>query len=277
MKGLALSTLCTIVLVVSACTDATQPPPIPDGPRFSHGGPSETICQIFISGTHDNVTVPPGQTCFVSGATILGNVKALQDANLFVLNSTVQGNVEGDGPDALQVFGGSTVGGNIFVTGAGISPPVDGFTTVFIGSVGGLGGITTVLGDVHVLKASANTIFVSEVNFVNGSLKVEDNFTLGLLIINNQVAQNLQVFKNESGGFKNVFGNVVGENLQCFENSPPFLGGPNTAKHAEGQCFAGPATAATAANTLDYEELLEQQGFRLTTDERGAMVLETIR
>jgi hypothetical protein len=33
-----------------------------------------TATTLFYSGTYDNVTVPPGQTCELSGATILGNV-----------------------------------------------------------------------------------------------------------------------------------------------------------------------------------------------------------
>jgi hypothetical protein len=44
------------------------------------------------------------------------------------------------------------------------------------------------------------------------------------------------VFKNSGAGTKVVQGNNVAENLQCFENSAPFIGTPNTAQKSEGQC-----------------------------------------
>jgi hypothetical protein len=74
-----------------------------------------------------------------------------------------------------------------------------------------------------------------------GSIQVEDNIILsspiGLNVAHNQVAQDLQVFKNKGPGSKTVQNNTVGENLQCFENDPPFVGGPNAAQKREGDCF----------------------------------------
>ena len=58
----------------------------------------------------------------------------------------------------------------------------------------------------------------------------------GLTIQRNRVAQNLQVFKNTGVGPKRVQLNTVLGNLQCFENLG-FVGGPNFAQRAEGQCF----------------------------------------
>jgi hypothetical protein len=124
-----------------------------------------------------------------------------------------------------------TVDGNIFITGAG--PP-----TLDIGLF--ISAVTVTGGDVHILKTNASAIDVTGVVLRRGSMKLEDNVVLGLSITNNRVAQNLQVFKNQGGG-KTVAGNVVGENLQCFDNEPQatFVGGPNAARKAEGQCFAG--------------------------------------
>jgi hypothetical protein len=77
-----------------------------------------------------------------------------------------------------------------------------------------------------------------------GNIKVEENtvtsvfgFGAGLRVDQNRVAGDLQVFKNRGPAQKTVQGNTVGENLQCKKNSPPFVGGPNAAKKAEGQCF----------------------------------------
>ena len=56
-------------------------------------------------------------------------------------------------------------------------------------------------------------------------------------VAGNHVTGNMGVLKNSGDGDKQVVGNTVGQNLQCFDNTPPFLGGPNTAGKAEGQCF----------------------------------------
>jgi hypothetical protein len=53
----------------------------------------------------------------------------------------------------------------------------------------------------------------------------------------NTVSENLQVYKNTGPGTKQVIQNTAGQIVQCFDNSPPFIGGPNTAPKKEGQCF----------------------------------------
>jgi hypothetical protein len=51
------------------------------------------------------------------------------------------------------------------------------------------------------------------------------------------VAQNIQVNKNRGSGGKAVQDNQVFQIVQCKENTSPFVGGPNAAAGAEGQCF----------------------------------------
>ena len=46
----------------------------------------------------------------------------------------------------------------------------------------------------------------------------------------------MQVLRNLGPGSKTVMQNFVGH-LSCFDNSPPFIGGPNNAQQADGQCF----------------------------------------
>lgn len=231
-------TTCAMVAVATACSDITQPPVRPElKPRFSHGGPSETICAgIIITGVHDNVTVPPGQSCSAIGATILGNFKALQDSRVGITGTTIGGNVEGDGPDFIQVFGASRVDGNIVITGSGIIPPQSGATTV------ALLDVTVTNGDVHILKSVPNAIFLQNVTVEKGSMKVEDNDGGPVFLLGNRVAQNLQVIKNVGNGHT-VTGNIVGQTLQCFDNVGAFVGGPNVAEQAQGQCFASPPPA----------------------------------
>jgi hypothetical protein len=234
----------TIVLLAGACSDITEPPAGRPGsdPSFSHGGASETRCvtgmgqgTIPLTGTHDNVTVPPEEACVIVGATILGNVKALENSSVIIIRSTVGGNIEGDRPDVLQVNDGSTVG-NIFVTGAGVEQPEEGLATVAVS-----GGVTVTGGNVHILKANANGILIQGVTVQKGSIKVEENTVAFLLeILSNRVAQNLQVIKNQGGSRKEVTRNFVGANLQCFDNDEPFDGDGNFARNAEGQCSAAP-------------------------------------
>jgi hypothetical protein len=74
----------------------------------------------------------------------------------------------------------------------------------------------------------------------HGNVMVQENLIPApevLAVDRNTVGGNVQVFKNRGNGMKTVMGNVVRENLQCKENDPPFVGGPNLAGKAEEQCF----------------------------------------
>lgn len=235
---------CTIVLLAGACTEITQPPANRGAldPNFSHKGRSETMCTFpdnIITGTHDNVTVPPGQSCFIIGATVLGDVKALEGSQPTIHLSAVHGNVEGDRPGWVQISHSSTVG-NVFITGAGVSPPdLQGAFTILMHS-------TVIGGDVHILKSEANTISIHNVTVQNGSMEVEDNSVLlDLIIQNNLVAEKLQVSMNKGPADKSVTANTVGANLQCFKNDEPFEGRGNAARKAQGQCSTDPLPAGS--------------------------------
>lgn len=205
----------------------------------------DTECVGALTGIHDNVVVPPGAVCALTGATVLGNVKALENSRLFVFASTVRGNVEGDKASEVRVQFESQVGGNVHVKGtdAGTFNAVDinvrvggdvqfeeGQGTVFVDDA-------LITGDVVVIKNTGRVEV--EFNTVGGNVKVEDNVIqiTGMSVVGNAVAGDMGVFKNTGEGPKQVVANTVRQNLQCFENTPPFVGGPNTAAKAEGQCF----------------------------------------
>jgi hypothetical protein len=82
-------------------------------------------------------------------------------------------------------------------------------------------------------------------------VKVEDNVIAPteefIFVARNDVEQNVQIFKNTGPGRKRVTENVVEQSLQCFENDPPFIGAPNAARDAEGQCGADPLPALLTA------------------------------
>jgi hypothetical protein len=80
----------------------------------------------------------------------------------------------------------------------------------------------------------------SPLEVANGNLQVFDNApTIGLQVAGTGVAQNLQVYKTCGAGFKAVQDNGVGDTIQCFDNDPPFTGGPNTAQKAEDSASEG--------------------------------------
>lgn len=217
---------------------------------------NDTPCVGTVTGMHDNIVVPPGQSCVVSGAIVRGNVKALQDSRLLVTGSNVRGSVEGDKADIVQVVD-STVRENINIKEGGPVAAAPGFFLC-------AGGVTTpceavVLrvtveeGNIQIERMEGDVVVrsVGVLSPIRGNVKLEDNFIpAGQFLtvdIGTRVAQNLQVFKNKGPGSKFVLGNTVGESLQCFENDPPFFGGPNVAREAQGQCVAAPLPMAFAA------------------------------
>jgi hypothetical protein len=226
---------------------------------------NDTPCTGALTGTHDNVVVMPGQTCILSAATVRGNVKALQDSRLRVTSSNVGGSVEGDKADVVQVDG-STVRENIIVKEAG--PPVAVLPGFFICAFGFaftpceafVFNTTVERGNIQLEKVQgtawvAGSLLLSS---IRGNIKVEDNLASPvaefMAVTDNTVEQNVQVFKNKGPGNKQVSGNIVREDLQCFENDPPFFSFGNTARQVQGQCTAAPLPMAFGFSAPSFFE-----------------------
>jgi hypothetical protein len=214
--------------------------------------------------TVDNVVVPSGTECLLSGTQVLGNVKTEPGADLTMGGANVHGNVQVmSGSTAAAFFstiGGdyqcdgclsqdlflSRVGGNFQVTGAEdqalvvISDVAGGVEIVDSGSAAGFFSIdeTVIGGNVKFEKNAGSTAFRE--NTIGGELQIFENDVMGEFqngsFIENQVAGNMQLFKNR--GPSEVSGNIVEANLQCKENVPPPVGGGNEAKQKEDQCAA---------------------------------------
>ncbi len=206
----------------------------------------DTPCTGALTGTFDNVVVPPNARCTLSSATVRGNVKALENSQLVIQSSTIHGNVEGDKADLVQV-NSSTVRGNITIKEGGpASAPFP------VGTISCFGAPATVTvcealvlsttiqeGNVQIEKMVGDVAVLSS-RVLKGNVKIEDN-SVGLellFIVNNTIAQDLQVFKNSGTATnRSVTNNTVGQSIQCKENQLPFTGGPNTAPKKEDQCF----------------------------------------
>lgn len=210
-------------------------------PPLAHAG--DTTCVGTLTGVHDNVVVPPGAACVLAGTEVTGNVKVERDATLRALGARIRGNVQGDGVASIELRFQTSVGGDFHMKGGAAGAPSEFTGGVTIGGdvlVEGNAGDTIirdadVTGDIDVLK---NFGFVRvEINTVGGDVSVAAN-SGGLSVFRNRVAGNMKVEKSAGAVFtKQVVANVVVANLQCVDNDQTFVGGPNTAGKAEGQCF----------------------------------------
>jgi hypothetical protein len=143
----------------------------------------DTVCVGVLTGAHDNVVVPPGATCIVTGATINGNVKVFGLLDVFA-PTTIRGSIDGEpGHIRVALFGtGVVVRGNVQLKGG----------TVVAGYTPG----TQILGNFQ-YEANAGSLSATGGN-IRGNLKAE---------------------KNTGGGA--ISGNNIGGNLECKENVPP--------------------------------------------------------
>ena len=182
-------------------------------------------------GLYDNIIVPPGAECELVGAVVRGNVKALQDSRLRLVETEVGGNVHGDKAEAVGVVDGM-VRGDVHVH-EGETP----FDAEFDFEVSALVG-----GNVAVEKMAGNVSISG--SRIGGALIALDNEILETFEVRgNTVVGNAQVFKNTGPGVKTLTLNTIGQNLQCRDNAPPFVGQPNVVRgSAEDQCAQPPLT-----------------------------------
>jgi hypothetical protein len=168
----------------------------------SSGRPPNLTCKItpttlFYSGTYNNVTVPRGQTCELSGATILGNV-------------TVQtaGSVAFESP--------GTVGGNLFVgqlAGAseGTGWAISGAATA------NQAASMTFQGTVHGILANDGDLVI---NATTGDPAVAGDWFIGQLGGPPQeIGGSVFLTNNQVPIF--ILDNHIKRNLVCQGNNPP--------------------------------------------------------
>ena len=228
-----------------------------------------TECTGVLTGTHDNVVVPTGAHCEMVDATVTGNVLVEPGASLRATSSEISGNVEGVDSAWVCLQFGSELGGNLSVTGGNIGTTSGfdigvevggnvfvtenaGLTFVDAAEVGGNLEVTentgtleiehnTIGGNVSIAENSVPAAYTGgPATPAPGGCGVPTSFILGaggMSVFNNDASgSNMEVLDNVGPGNKQVVLNTV-DHLACFGNSPPFLGGPNAANQAEGQCF----------------------------------------
>jgi len=212
-----------------------------------------TLCEGTLPpGDYDNVVVPQGPRCYLSDSIVRGNVialehssiamvrdevdgnvKALEQADVIIIDSEVRGNVKGHRADAVGVLT-STVGKSIHIVGANVPGP---FGPVAVS----VHGTLLPKGNIHIERNTTLGVGIGNTTLEKGNVKVAGNVVhhplFGLVIRANQIAGNMQVFNNSGPAEKFVQHNDIRAALRCFENTDPFIGGPNFAQKAEDQCF----------------------------------------
>ena len=227
----------------------------------SSASAEDTRCVGALIGTFDNVVVPKNAECILFASIVRGNVKALRGSSLsassnqiagnlealrgssvFSSGNQIAGNLEGEAPRWVGSLG-DRIGGNFAVTGA--TGPGFSFQALSVNVF--VCGTSLTNGNISVEKSRNGTVAVGSSNPIcvgndvaNGNILVQENVIPGpeaMFVNRNTVGGNVQVFKNRGEGPKTVLDNVVRQDLQCKENEEPFVGGPNLARKAEGQCF----------------------------------------
>jgi ribosomal protein L30/L7E len=180
----------------------------------------ETECTGALGAvTVDNLRVPEGETCTLSGTLVRGTVKVETDATLKALGVRVIGNVQAKEATKVVVRDNSKVGGSIQV--------VQGESAKVLASrIKG-----DILYDEQIGKLKVND------NRIGGQLQAFANE--GQVTMNgNEIEGDLQAFEN-AGGPLAITDNEIDGNLQCKENEPPPTGGGNIVQgNKEDQCAA---------------------------------------
>jgi hypothetical protein len=266
------ASVASLVMAAPAAADDTECVGIlPPGTYDNVVVPDNTFCDLSGSQVRGNVLVRPGASAAIVESTIGGNVQGSHVDWVQLAQAEVRGDFTID--DALDptIFTGavgSTVGGSFSVArsraGSLMLGSVQGDLTMTQSS----GANAEVVGEVrgNVLVSENTSAFVNASSIVvggnlvvtknstpllqvagndvtsdpvaSGNLVVEENVP-GVMasVTDNDVTGNAVISKTTGPGVKEVVDNRVRQNLQCFDNSPPFVGGPNVAQQAEGQCF----------------------------------------
>lgn len=177
-------------------------------PVAAPANPPNAQCSGTLApGTYHNVTVPAGQDCAISGATITGNLTVQTGANAEVTASTtIDGNYICNGCFFADLHD-STVGGSYLISGE-----IDG------SSISG----NTIEGNLQITMSSVGDFhFRIDLNNVGGNLTFNDNNT-----------------ESSSQLASQITNNTIGSNLQCQNNVPAPSSSGNTAKSYKGQCPA---------------------------------------
>jgi hypothetical protein len=212
-------------------------------------------CSNTYSGTFKgDLTISSGTTC-INGATVTGNVTQA-GGTLYASAATIQGNLRISGGN-FSIGSGTAINGNLQIRNLPASmfqdqvcnTNVDGNLQVQNNAVVRrkransrfLPGIViggpncaadTVGGNIQVQNNAATTAISGDT--AKGNIQVTNN--RGMTSVTDDIAGgNIQIQNNAA--VTEVVGNSTAGNMQCQGNNDSMVGGPNTAKQFQGECF----------------------------------------
>jgi hypothetical protein len=156
----------------------------------------DTICRGAIGAVAlDNLTVPDGATCTLTGTRLNGTIRVLTNATLSATGVRVNGNIQAEGARNVVVRGSSFVGGSVQIK-QGQRATLDR---------------VTINGDLQ-LDANRGALSISR-NVVGSNLQAVGN-SGGLTISANRIRQTLECKENNPAPTGS--GNIAGEKKeQC--------------------------------------------------------------
>ncbi|MGN6868245.1 MAG: hypothetical protein ACTHMY_07570 [Solirubrobacteraceae bacterium] len=228
------------------------------------GPPSLTCTGVVSGGTYSSLTVPSGQFCYLSNATILGNATVQSTATLELdQNGTIYGNVLVDSLAGLSENDNWTIGGTTVGNGAAMLSIAATVHNVLANNDDTLAlQSATVKGNI----VSNNGVFGGAIAssaiygnvLVNGTSPGEDGVTSTWVIAGPQlngdmqeIYGNLVLTNNQSEML--VFYNHIHQNFACYNNNPdPYTDlGPGLENTVDGrslgQCATPNAPSPSAA------------------------------
>jgi hypothetical protein len=159
-----------------------------------------------------------------------GSIQAKKSASVFITSVTMEhGSI-----DIEDGAGGVTISGSR-----------SGFTVLADGDI----KVRKRTGSIQISSVAVAGEMQLKDNLITGTLQVSRNSFADVLVMKNTVTEfflafdqnrvdnDARIFDNDGAGSKRVQLNTVGGTLSCTHNDAPFEGGPNSAGHAEGQCF----------------------------------------
>jgi hypothetical protein len=259
--------------LAAACAETATGPeadrPVVRAPSFQQSQGRQECVGALPPGTYKNVYVPPGAFCVIEGigtftiiegnltayegaflhmegVRVLGNLKLMKDTETNLVNSSVGGHIDANGIRRLDA-GLASVDGNVTIKNSTGGEQID------------LGTFEVRNGDIRIFNNEVDLIRVWGNSFVHqGSLQIRNNTAGSMNVEDTDVAQDVQIRQNDvltayliqrtivrrdmdvldnQSPTATVSLNTVTQTLRCFNNAVVFIGGPNVAGNAEGQCF----------------------------------------
>jgi hypothetical protein len=159
-------------------------------------------------GEYQNVIVPPGQDCTISGAKVWGNITALAGSRLFSTSNTVEGNIEADKAKRVDIRAGSVKGDISIVEGPGddVPSPAGNIADYSIRELATVGGDILFRKNKGFLRAGTVDVKGNITAVENELVSTSTVLTTALNINGSRFGGNIHVAKNR-GGAIHVEGN----------------------------------------------------------------------